>query len=231
MGTVAQRSFEDNWATIGHLLSVGSGHPRTHEQIAAVNQASLVFCITAWEAYVEDVAREAAEYLARNCPSFDRLPKTVRKALVAEVTPRNGVDSATPSGKRPQHLADDGWRSLLPTFVTRATEGGSFNTPNTTNTRTLFTKWCGLDVTESWSWQRFMAPKAAERLDESISIRGEIIHTGQKPDGINRNWIDTYGERNIRQLVKKTDEALVAHVNTVCGTADAGADAFGADTP
>ena len=99
-----------------------------------------------------------------------------------------------------------------------ATTGSAFNTPSAANVRALFESWFDLGVTKSWRWQRFEAPKAAERLDESIRIRGSIIHTGKKPRGINKNWINTYGEKNIRKLVDKTAAALIPHVLDLCST-------------
>lgn len=221
MATNALVSFEANWETIGHLLEVGADTRRSQNQIAAVNRAALVFCITAWESYVEDVAREAADYIADNCARFSDLPKEVRKTVVAKVTPHDyprKPDGATDSGARPSDLADDGWRRVYRDLVYAATEGSAFNTPKADNVRALFQRWFDLDVTDSWRWQKFPAPEAAERLDESIRIRGSIIHTGEKPQGINKNWINTYGERNIRKLVEKTDAALIPHVRNLCIT-------------
>lgn len=75
MATNARISFEANWETIGHLLEVGSDARRSQDQIAAVNRSALVFCITAWESYVEDMAQEAAAYIADNCATFSDLPQ------------------------------------------------------------------------------------------------------------------------------------------------------------
>ncbi len=220
MATQSKLSFEESWQSISALLALrgADGGKRTHAQKAAQNQAALIFCITAWEAYVEDLAREAARYLAANCEKFGNLPKPVRNALSHAVTPLNGPNSRTPSGKFIHQITDDGWRDLLTTFVDDATNEGNFNTPSSKNVAELFKKWCGLDVTDSWYWKNFAAPSAAKRLDESIEIRGQIVHTGQKPKGLSVNWFYTYGESNICKLVERTDGALIAHINQVCGT-------------
>lgn len=228
MATEAKASFDENWSTITDLMGlVGPGGSTTHPQSAARNRAALTFCITAWEGYVEDAVREASTFLADKCASFASLPKPVRAALVNAVTPQSGPNTKSTSGKYPQDLADDGWRGLLKEFSKDATEGGNFNTPKTKNVADLFTKWCGIDVTDSWSWQNFAKPGPAKRLDESIGLRGDIVHTGKKPDGINKNWIVTYGDRNIKKLVEKTDDALIPHVNKLCGKSTGDSDAFG----
>lgn len=228
MPTAAKNSFEENWSTITNLMEmVGAGGSTTHPQSAARNRAALAFCITTWESYVEDALREASTYVADNCSAFSTLPKQVQRALVNAVVPQTVPNSKSISGKYPQDLADDGWRVLLKRLANEATEGGNFNTPKTKNVADLFVKWCGLDVTESWFWQNFARPGPANRLDESISLRGEIVHTGTKPDGINKNWIYTYGEKNIKKLVDKTDEALIRHVNGLCAKKATDVDAFG----
>lgn len=217
MRTSAGDSFEENWKSITDLMTIGEGVKRTQSQRAAVNKAALIFAVTAWESYVEDVLREGATLMAAHCPSFQDLPKSVRSSIITQVTPAKGPGSKSPSGKYPDSLADGGWRSLFRDFAIDATEGGNFNTPKTEAVQQLFKKWLGVDVTDSWSWQRFESPKAGDRLDETIVLRGSIVHTGSKPDGLNRNWINMYGESNIRKLVARTDDAVVEHVNKVCG--------------
>jgi len=175
----------------------------------------MVFCITAWESYVEDLALEGAKYLADHCPAFKDLPSRTKKALELAVTPAKGVDTKSPSGKYPRALADDGWRALLVELVADAATGRAFNTPSTKNVRSLFVTWFGIDVTLSWAWQGFASPGPAERLYESIALRGQIVHRGGKPDGLNLNWINTYGEVNIRRLVAKTDGSFIDAINAV----------------
>ena len=215
MCTNARTSFNANWSTIEDLLSIGAEGTRSWGQRAAVNRAALIFVVTAWESYVEDAVREAADLMATHCPTFMDLPKSVRKAIIDQVTPIKGPDTRTPSGKFAHDLADDGWRELLRVFANQATQGGNFNTPNTSNIANLFQRWIGADITRCWAWQGFAAPRAAERLDETIELRGHIVHTGQKPDGLNKNWIETYGA-NIRKLVERTDSEVIDQVTKIC---------------
>lgn len=215
--TKAAKSFEENWRTVELISQFTEDRAgRSHEQTAALNQAALIFCITAWEGYVEDALKESATYLAEHCPSYDKLPQEVRRQLELAVTPGKGWGSKSPSGYYVGDLAGAGWRTLLRTLATQATEGSNFNTPKSKNVKGLFSSWCGIDVTSVWSWQNFASPNAAKRLDESITLRGQIVHTGSKPDGINKAWIDTYGRKNIFKLVEKTDMLLISHINSIC---------------
>lgn len=230
MTTAARVSFEENWKTIADLESLrqSGGGPISHQQRAALNKAELVFCITAWEAYVEDAVREAASFLATNCKDYGSLPLGVRTALQIAVTPPSGLGSTSPSGRGVDALVDQNWRKLLEDLSLEATQGASFNTPRSEQVRKLFKKWCGVDVTTAWTWQGFKAPSAASRLDESIGLRGEIVHTGKKPDGLNKQWIETYGEKNITKLVEKTEGRLVKDINGICGLQPGAPGSFGA---
>lgn len=214
MSTESKASFDENWATITDLMSLTGDGVTTHPQRAARNKAAMVFCITAWESYVEDLACEGARYLADHCPTFDDLPTQTKRSLELAVTPSKGPGTQSPSGKYPRAIAGDGWRLLLVELVEESATGQGFNTPSSKNVKNLFTKWFSIDVTESWAWKGFARPGPARRLDESISLRGEIVHRGGKPNGLNQNWVYTYGEVNIRQLVAKTDDCLIGWINS-----------------
>lgn len=220
MATQARVSFEGNWETIGHLMALGEGVPRSRPQRSAQYQAALIFCVTAWEAYVEDVAREAAAYLSEVLPNPNSLPEVVRARLQQHA---KSLRAEGLWGRYERGLPSEIWRHVFREAVEEATEGHNFNTPSGKNVKWLFTEWLGVDVTEEWSWQRFKKPGPWYRLRETIELRGEIIHRGDKPKGMHKGWVYKYGEANIRLLVKHTDEAVIAHVKRLTG-----ADGFGA---
>lgn len=214
--TAARDNFDVNWKIVKELNDLNAS---SHEQTAARNRAALVFCITAWETYVEDAVCEIASILATDLPSFQALPKKVQQTLVNKVTPEKGIGSKSPSGKYPADLADDNWRELLRELSFQATYRGNFNTPSSKAVKDLVSAWCGIDVTQRWAWRNTSSNDAAKRLDESISLRCDIVHTGVKPEGLNKNWIETYGMKNIGTLVRLTDEVLLEHVEVLCNQA------------
>lgn len=227
MPTRARSKFEDNWQTVSNLMDLSGGEATSHAHREARNKAALVFCITVWESYVEDVASEAIEFLAKNAKNFASLPPSVQETLNHAVTPKPNNKYVDAHRTRPSSLADDGWRHLYVRLGHEATQGHNFNSPDSKNVRKLFKTWCGVDITQSWRWKGFALGKPAERLDHSIKARGSIVHTGQKPEGINKNWINTYGDINIRKIVECTENFLIGFINETCAL-DANSDgAFG----
>lgn len=205
--------FQDSNQTLAHLveLRAATAVPVSQAQRASLNKAGMVFIVTTWEAYVEDVAREAAEHIARHTASYADLPRPLKTIISDGVRRQNNPPWSAAD------IADDGWRELVTRNAYEKTHQGAFNTPSSTKVRKLFQDTTGLtDVTSSWGWQGFSAPGPAERLDETIEIRGEIVHTGGKPDGLAKGWLDTYGG-NVARLVDRTDLAVRAHACEVTG--------------
>lgn len=213
----AREAFDEDWESIEALLGLQAKEgATTHAQTAAKSKAGLIFLITAWEAYVEAAAREFAEFLAVNTPTFSELPRPVRRSIEKEVKrDLAGVNDRREDGRvlAPRDLADDGWREVFQYLVTAKTESRNFNTPNGESVKGLFRNWCGIDVTESWQWERFAKPAAMNRLDKAIDERGEVVHTGKKPDGMNTDRVEKYFGNTITRLVQKTDEALFKFAN------------------
>jgi hypothetical protein len=52
----------------------------------------------------------------------------------------------------------------------------SFHTPNSRNIKRLFEPLLGRDVTLDWSWENFDPERAREKLNEYISLRGDVVH-------------------------------------------------------
>lgn len=206
--TAARVSFGENWLIVDELKGLrDTDAVTTHSQRAALNRSGIIFLITAWEAYIEDVAIEVADHIAERCEKYNNLPHQL-KSIISEGVPRKWQLS---------DVADGGWRDIVSSNARTLTSGNKFNTPNRENTDDLLKKVVGIPrISDYWAWQSFPVPRAAERLDESIGIRGEIVHTGRKPDGLNKRWLLTYGN-NIEGLVEKTDAALLQHAYEVTG--------------
>ncbi len=52
----------------------------------------------------------------------------------------------------------------------------TFNTPNSRNIKRLFEPLLNRDVTEAWKWDNFDPKRAREKLNEYISLRGNVVH-------------------------------------------------------
>jgi len=87
-----------------------------------------------------------------------------------------------------------------------------FHNPGSQKTKEIFEEFFGINVTESWIWGNYHAPKEAKNaLDDWLKRRGEAVHRSQidntKPDLIKRNELDKC-VRFISELVEITDKTL-----------------------
>ncbi len=204
--TASWRQFRENWTTIDHLVDLRQG-PRSVSRLerAALNQAAMVFMVTMWEAYAEDVSKELADHIALYARTFKELPKRLRSVVSAGVTSK-------PPKWLPADIADQGWEDILRLNARKL--AGKVNTPSTVNVDSLIHDTTGYEsVSTAWQWQGMRPSRAAELLEEAIQTRHEIVHTGRKPDRLNANWIKTYGN-NIQQVVNKTDYVLFEYGNS-----------------
>jgi hypothetical protein len=51
-----------------------------------------------------------------------------------------------------------------------------FHNPTSDKTRKLFIDYAGVDVTKHWKWSNYDAAAAKKKLDELLSLRGDIVH-------------------------------------------------------
>ncbi|NMM91726.1 hypothetical protein B2J88_46850 [Rhodococcus sp. SRB_17] len=200
------RQFQENWATIDHLVGLRQGtRSVSRAERAALNQAAMVFMVTMWEAYAEDVSKEIAGHIALYAGTFKDLPKRLRSVISSGVTSK-------PPKWLPADIADHGWEDILRLNARKL--AGKVNTPSAVNVDSLIHDATGYEsISATWQWQGMRPSRAAELLEEAIQTRHEIVHTGRKPDRLNANWIKAYGN-NIRQVVNKTDSVLFEYGNS-----------------
>jgi hypothetical protein len=94
-----------------------------------------------------------------------------------------------------------------------------FHTPNTENVVRLIANCTGLaGVNHSWAWQSCTPAQAAQRLNEAMRHRHEIAH-GVNPRPPIQNYYSTDLPEFVRQLARRTDAAVRAHLVTAHGLA------------
>ncbi len=55
------------------------------------------------------------------------------------------------------------------------------NNPTSDKTKKLFHDYAGVDVTKHWKWSNYDAVAAKKKLDELLSLRGDIVHRSKAP--------------------------------------------------
>ena len=117
-------------------------------------------------------------------------------------------------------LASDGWKSYLEERLATLQEerNRSLNTPKTANIDELFDEAVGLEgVSDAWYWSGMSKKRAKEKLDEYVSLRGDIAHRGAV-DGVQRDKVEDF-LGHVERLVGKTDVKINEFVSGVCGSA------------
>ncbi len=214
----AKLNFEANKADIDRLWNIhtevaGAGPGRKYD-VEVLNRSAIVFITSCWEAYVEDVAMEAFNYLLSNATSATQIPSKVKALAVADMV------SASDKEVRVWDLADKGWHTVLQSHQTTARSKwvDSLNTPKKRQVNELFRDLLGLkSLSGSWSWKGISATSAAKKLDSFITLRGQIAHRLKHDEAVYKSWGTTYLD-HVEKLVEKTDDAVRNHIEDLVGT-------------
>jgi hypothetical protein len=173
----AARRYLDNLEDIGELLafhSVIGGSRPGRRKLDVLNKSGVVLLCAFWEAFCEDLADEALGYLVRRASGPDALPEPLKKIISTEL-------KAAKHELAPWKLAGEGWRKLMTERAAelRAERNRSLNTPKADEIRGLFARTLGItDVTTGWHWKRMTVAQAKSRLDQLVTLRGDIAHRG-----------------------------------------------------
>jgi hypothetical protein len=99
-------------------------------RLEVLNKSAIVLLTAFWEAYCEDVAGEALEYIVRHTKDAGGLPQDLRKAVAKEL-------KEEPHELAVWRLADTGWRTELASRLTALKEkrDRQLNTPKTQQNR------------------------------------------------------------------------------------------------
>jgi hypothetical protein len=218
MTSDARRNFDANKGDIDRLWQihrgvVGSGRGRKHD-VDVLNRAAMVFITACWEAYVEDVAMEAFDYLLAKASSAKMVPSKVRALAAADLV------KAQDSSVKVWDLADAGWQTVLKAHraAVKTKWVESLNTPKKRQVDDLFENLLGMkSLSSAWTWQRMKNETAGEKLDKFITVRGQIAHRLTHDKSVYKSWGTSYLS-HVQKLVEKTDEAVRAHVEGLVGS-------------
>jgi len=203
----ARSNFDYSIADVDILLQVHDAETkgavgRPDRQLEVFKRAGIILTVTAWEAYVEDtLSQQFREKLGRAA-----VPADISSAFNA------ASDVWLNSKPKPPDVAKwagDGWKTLVLEQFDQ--EVKALNTPNSDKVRVLFKRYLGLDLKQSWKWQKTSSDMACNRLDALIRLRGELVHRGrewsQSKASAHRSHLDG-AKKLVSHLVECTDIAL-----------------------
>ncbi len=181
--------------------------------MAVLNHSGVVLITAFWEAFIEDLAEEAFDFLLTQANGPNAVPKKVRALSTKPLIKENGDTAAVWS------LAGDGWRSVLKDHRGELMKRyvGSFNTPKPDSIDALFEGLIGLRrLSACWKWQGQSVDQARNNLIRHINDRGAIAHRGRTEDPIVKDYVLRYRDFVFKLAVKSTNQ-VAAHLRTVTG--------------
>lgn len=136
------------------------------------NKSALVLVVASWEAFIEDVAMEAFDFMLAQATTPSVYPAKVLVLASAKLTESKDVRSVW-------ELAGDGWRTVLLAYRDEVRNGlvEPFHSPRADKIDILIESLVGYRViSTAWHWKGTSVMSARSRLDELINRRGEIAH-------------------------------------------------------
>jgi RiboL-PSP-HEPN len=209
MTSNAQASFAKNCEDIDELqqvfAEVTDASPGRRRRLGAIHKSVFVLLTAFWEAFCEDIAAEALQYLVTRAPDAQALPLELRKQVARDLADDQNALAAW-------KLAGDGWRSVLVSRLESLQEARNrrLSTPNTRQTDDFFHRTLGIEkISDSWHWTNMSAQRAAEKLDEYLVVRHEVAHRGKAAYTIWQYDVNEYYNHVCRLVERTADEIAV----------------------
>jgi len=180
--------------------------------LEVLNKSGVVLVCAFWEAFCEDLAFEALEHLVSNAKNYKGLPKRLQQQVATEL--KDDRDQLAV-----WRLADEGWRAHLRTRMEKLQDqlNRELNTPKSAPVDDFFERSVGISgISNSWKWPRMSNERAKARLDEFVTLRGDIAHRGKASEATKKKAVTDFLS-HVTQLVTKTDDCVNASVDTACG--------------
>ena len=168
--------FNENIQSIARLLQIHeelTGNlPGRRNNVEVLNKSGIVLLVACWESFVEDLAVSSFDFLLENAHNPTAFPpKVLARAgrLLRDSKDERAIWS----------LAEDGWRQVLIAHKAETLEKhlGTFNTPRTAQIDGLYETLLGIpELSSNWHWQKMTQENAKQKLEELITVRGDIAH-------------------------------------------------------
>lgn len=202
-----KQDIEILWQIYAEVSRTGKGRKLRAD---VVSRTAIIFISACWESYIEDVAMEAFDYLLVHATTPDVFPAKVKILATKEL--REAKDE-----RRIWELAGSGWTKILKSHRNTIREKWlqNFNTPKSKQVSGLFADLIDLhDVTSSWNWPRVSADQARRKLDQYVTIRGNIAHRTKHDETVYKSGAKEFLSHAVK-LVEKTDEAIRDHLQSL----------------
>jgi hypothetical protein len=183
-----------------HETLTGTARGRRH-RVEVLNKSAIVLITACWEAFVEDSATQAFDFLLTHAKTPDRFPIKIRVLASREL--KNSTDE-----RMVWNLAGAGWKKVLKDYRNEILKRFvvSLNTPRPANIDKMFNDLLDVGpVSSSWRWRKLKAPQARKTLDDFITLRGDIAHRVSTATSVPKARVQQYRDFTFRIAVKTSN--------------------------
>ena len=211
--------IQKNMSEVARLMDIhkavaGAGAGRKRD-VQVLNKSAIIITLACWEAYVEDLAKNAFEHMLNVAKSPSVFPNHVLAIAGKRVTKSGAIDVWS--------LADDGWKSALRAhkdeILNKYVVKGSFNTPSCENIDKLYSELVGLtSASREFYWPGMSNDRAKEKLQNLIELRGEIAHRVESSSPVYKKDVEAYLKfiKRLGTILHNRTLALIyARTNTI----------------
>lgn len=174
--------------------------PGRKTKVQILNKSSIVLLTACWEYYIEDLLREAFNFILENAESHEAFPFSV----LAKASNKIRTDK---DARKVWELAGQGWKEVLKEYqkTTLEKEIDYFHVPRPENINELYHKLLGIqDITKHWYWRNMSNSDACKTLNNYVDLRGEIAHNLRTKTSVRKKDVDFY-----RKFLNRT--AVILH--------------------
>lgn len=199
MPSLAKKKLIENLGDVERLQSlhstVGGNSKGRRWNVECLNKASLVLICGAWEAYLEDLCEECANFLLLH-GAYGGLSAQANGLRINYLATNPGATQV----QILLHLGDNLWVE------------NKFNTPKSAKVMSLFDRVLAIpDVTTTWRWKKSSITQTCSRLDRYVRLRGEIAHRSSAPSYVRKPVVSAFSEL-VMTLSDKLDATVKSHV-------------------
>ena len=172
-----------------------------------LNKSAVVLLVACWEAYIEDLATTAFEYMLTQVTDANAIPARVLVSAVEGL--KNSQDA-----RAVWALAGDGWRAVLQAHKADVLldHVKGLNTPRHKQIDSMFDSLLGLRwLSNGWRWQGMTVARSRDKLDGLVTLRGDIAHRVAASTSVLKRDVIDYAEF-IWRLATTSSNSVRAHL-------------------
>jgi len=208
--------FLENVSEVKRLLEIhsqiGGTSPGHKHNLEVLNKSAIVLMSATWESYVEDLAKNSFDFMITNCSTHSKIPNKVLAQAVKDIkSSKNDLDV--------WQIAGDGWKTVLTDYRNEVIKKhvDSLNTPRTENIDALFESILGIkSISKNWYWKGMSNSQAIQKLEDLVTIRGDIAHKVRTAKSVKKLTITGY-LTFLNRISTITHNRCNDHLLEICG--------------